>query len=200
MLFCVSVNNSLNEEDDNESLVSYNELRRMITALGGRLSPTVHKNVSFLIASDTAVANATQRVRKAFKYGVPVLRKEYIELCYSGAVASEDTASFQFAGIETAIKRYEVHSSEKNSARDGCGACKKRRAEGPPPLSYMDNLKRDQVFECSCICHDRGEDGCSYCFAAHSTSEQSDVAAGERQTSEKQKRRKRKKDCSVVDG
>ena len=177
ILFCVTVNNSAQEHDDdpdlNDSAVSYNDLKRMICELGGRLSPTVHKNVDYLVASDTAVNAATQRVRKAAKYGIPVLKVEFIESCYGmrgkRGVERIDATEFTYDNIDEVVKSYEKTEKAARKGDSSTDSTKKRKtADEGAGQSYMDRLGGTaHTFECSCICHDRGEDGCSYCEGAH---------------------------------
>ncbi|EKX30803.1 hypothetical protein GUITHDRAFT_122984 [Guillardia theta CCMP2712] len=49
-----------------------------IRRAGGRLDTLVHKNLHVLVADDAAVQRNTQRVRKACKLGVPIVRETFI--------------------------------------------------------------------------------------------------------------------------
>ncbi|CAN0015255.1 unnamed protein product, partial [Ectocarpus fasciculatus] len=161
------------DADNSDGAVSYNDLKRMISELGGRISPTVHKNVNYLIASETAVSAATQRVRKAAKYGVPVLKVEFIESCYSNRGKSRagqiDAAEFTYTNIDEVVKRYEKTEKAARKGENTTESTKKRKsADKGAGQSYMERVGgAAHTFECSCICHDRGEAGCSYCEGAH---------------------------------
>eukprot|EP00960_Hanusia_phi_P006919 197064-Hanusia_phi.AAC.1 len=49
-----------------------------IRRAGGRLDALVHKNLHALVADDGAVQRNTQRVRKALKLGVPIVRETFL--------------------------------------------------------------------------------------------------------------------------
>mmetsp|Transcript_910 Transcript_910/g.1983 ORF Transcript_910/g.1983 Transcript_910/m.1983 type:complete len:172 (+) Transcript_910:130-645(+) len=57
------------------------ETIKLMTGLGCQLSPTVHKKVAFVLCDDDALASGTKHVRKATKYGVPLVSLEYVEQC-----------------------------------------------------------------------------------------------------------------------
>lgn len=186
-LFCVTVNSSSREGEPSSGAdaVSYNDMKRMIEELGGKISSTVHKKVDFLVASENAVASATQRIRKAEKYSVPVVRMGMIDHCYVNKSMPTDLSKFVFANISELIAKYKENTRASGSgggvaasvsvddAGDITGSSRKKRkaeavASGGSGVSYEPfEFKSSAVFECACICHDHGEPSCSWCHAAH---------------------------------
>ena len=58
---------------------NHEALSTEVRALGGRVSATVHRKVAFLLATAEAVDRETQRVRKAWRFGVAVVRPEFLQ-------------------------------------------------------------------------------------------------------------------------
>ena len=48
---------------------------------GPQYSGTVHKRVEFLVCDDKALEARTKHVRKAEKFGVPIVSYQYVEEC-----------------------------------------------------------------------------------------------------------------------
>ena len=78
-LFSVSAWGADGTEYNHEALAAE------VQALGGRFSSTVHRKVAFLLASAEAVERETQRVRKAWRYGVAVVRPTFLK---AGVISS----------------------------------------------------------------------------------------------------------------
>lgn len=200
-LFCISVNNgSANEEKPGADLsndatkASYNDVKQIVEQLGGKISPTVHKRVDFMVATDSAVTTATQRIRKAHKFGIPVLRMEYIEFCTQHKKLPSDITPYVYNNIEEMVEKYKeaVATATALGKRKTCDT----RTDTPNSDSHIPNISRDDlVFECSCICHDRGEVSCSWCVDAHtsqqSTCDENSVTRKKSKSSKKVKRKKR---------
>jgi BRCA1 C Terminus (BRCT) domain len=58
---------------------------------GAKVTAQVHKNVFCVIVTDTAIKYPTQRIRKAWKRGVPVVHYSWMQRC----VGSKELLSFQ---------------------------------------------------------------------------------------------------------
>lgn len=56
-------------------------LTATIKGAGGSVSTIVHKRVSYLLCTPAAVEELTQRVRKAQKFGVPLVQPEFVAAC-----------------------------------------------------------------------------------------------------------------------
>lgn len=56
-------------------------LSTLIKKHRGTVSPTVHKKVSFVICTPQATKEMTQRVRKAVKFGIPLVNEKFLHQC-----------------------------------------------------------------------------------------------------------------------
>lgn len=71
-------------------LASRREVEAAISANSGAVSRIVHRRVDFLVATDAAVRNNTQAVRKATKHSVPLVRPDFVlDSIRAGALLSD---------------------------------------------------------------------------------------------------------------
>lgn len=182
--------NTCRNEDDSSN-VSYNDLKRMIEEMGGKVCATVHKKVDYLVASKGAVESATQRVRKADKFKVPVVSISFIEDVYNKRVTPDAVDSYMFSSesISGSIQSYKgSHSSTDITSKQAdtvlteeVGGRPKKSKKRPigdiketnTASDEADNIYKvpsfvsSETFDCACICHDRGESSCSWCASVH---------------------------------
>ena len=207
VLFSVTVNQGTDQKasvDDvtseliHEEQISYNALKRMIEEMGGKVCSTVHKKVDYLVASSSAVNGATQRVRKADKFKVPVLKIQYIRDVYTKTVKPDAVRTYIYSNenLTEKIQAYQggsismsstackattsVAQTEKDKEKKNKKNLKKRKVDDTMIIvsSYKaPSFVSSAIFECACICHDRGESSCSWCVSAHSSSSTSDTTA-----------------------
>jgi hypothetical protein len=191
-MIAITVSNSNAVPGDAEDSASYNDVKREILALGGKISSTVHKNVDFLIASDSAVEQCTQRVRKADKYDILVLKVEYVEHCRSNK-KDTNTAPFEYSNISAVVKNYEKHAKAKAvgvpaSEEEKKPASKKKKRTASEAFT----IEHTMACECSCTCHDHGESSCHYCVNAHAVVPPTTEGNGDDHNSDGEKKKKKK--------
>lgn len=172
-LVCVTVNVSTREGDpiSPSDSVSYNDMKIMVEELGGKISSTVHKKVDYLVASENAVRSATQRVRKAHKFSVPVVRMSLVDYCYVNRSIPSDMTKYQYSNIAELIMKYKENVvvsalGDGEVTEEGRTKAKRKANAACVPVEAFE-FKSSEVFECGCICHDRGELSCSWCEGAH---------------------------------
>lgn len=183
-LFCITV--ASDKSDADSTVVSRDDTKKMVEELGGKVCSTVHKKVDFLVASETAVAAATQRVRKADKLCVPIVRTSYVSDCFESRKIPADISKYFHSNVEECIRAH------KETSRDNCSRLddaelkdskekKKRKAEASTDTDpyVIPELTSNMKFQCSCICHDRGEAGCSWCVDAHNEQDTASAIEGD---------------------
>jgi hypothetical protein len=222
-----SGNATATSDEKEEDKVSYNDLKRMIEEMGGKVCATVHKKVDYLVASKCAVDGATQRVRKADKFNVPVVKIAFIQDVYKKTITPDAVGSYTFTSenITDSIEAYKNSSitsagsskvdtvpSEsdhvKKDKKTGGGKKRKLVESAPPPVASSSSYKTpsfvsNETFNCACICHDRGETSCSWCVSVHipsdtSTSTSSTCDAGDDIKNDRDTTSKSSGDCDVV--
>jgi hypothetical protein len=179
-LFCVTIDKVSVSEDSGEEtpIHSYNSVKSMIEELGGKICNTVHKKVDFIISSDIAVKNATQKIRKAYKFDIPVLKIDYIEYCYKNKSVPKEISRYVYPDITDIVEEHRRNAeSIADSQPDNERRAKKRKRKArdisdndiattttyKPPRLCAENI----TFECSCICHDQGKKSCDWCIGSH---------------------------------
>lgn len=204
-VFCISNNNVEDEDDKKESKNSsssakksssalsgsYILYKKMTEALGGKVSGTMHKKVDFLFASDFAVSGATQKVRKAVKLCVPMLRMDFLIYCFDHKRPPVNQTEFIIQDSRVANKTLANTEEGAAAAADSSGTQKKTKkdkkkkkkrsaseadldedADSAAPYKYaVPSFISNIIVECGCICHDQGKDSCEWCVAAHIANE-----------------------------
>ena len=127
--------------------VSYNSVCRSCQDLGAEVMSQVCKRVQLLLCTHSAVEKSTQRVRKAFKKGIPIVDFGWLESCRLEQ-KRVDYESFRLdKEAEIAI----------NSRQD---AMEKTVEEILPETGWTEVVN----LGCCCICHENGtEKDCKWC-------------------------------------
>jgi site-specific DNA-cytosine methylase len=63
------------------NFVDRDAIYQLVSEHKGTISPTVHKRVNFIIATEDALRYNTQRVRKATKFGIPTVSQRFLMAC-----------------------------------------------------------------------------------------------------------------------
>ena len=88
---------------------------------GGRVDALVHKNVQFVVSDEGAIEQNTQRIRKAVKFGIPIVsEKLIIESLKAGKLVDHtpfllSTAHMESVDVEHPIMHGWLSCEEKNS-------------------------------------------------------------------------------------
>ena len=140
-LFVVStlVQTSNSSEGD-----SYKGLLALCESGGARCSSQVHKKVHCVVATTSAIQGETQRVRKAWKKGIPVLKADWVRQCLQvGRLIPFD---------DDLVPAPLVHKKEPKGAKS-----ESRTA------SIIENERKVEL-GCCCVCHDTGATDCEWCI------------------------------------
>ena len=73
---CRSKKRGAGEED-----LNFKKMVKMVGQVGAIHSNTVHKRVAYVVSTEDAYKGKTQRVRKAAKYKIPVVKLEWLQEC-----------------------------------------------------------------------------------------------------------------------
>lgn len=143
---------TLAEASPLQSPESYSQLIALCRQAGADTTSQVHKRVDFVIASDAAVAGETQRVRKGWKLGIPVLNSEWIKQC----LTQESKTPLDGFLHEPSIDRPKPHKS--------CDSfCFDPRSNTLEPKS---DTTQQVDLGCCCICHENTKEktNCEWCI------------------------------------
>jgi len=126
---------------------------------GASITSQVHRRVHALIVSDAALKNATQRVRKAIKLGIPIVDIGWVEACIKNG-NRVDWADY----LRTDEAKEAAESKKKTSLvvlnGEECGVCFDISADdGNATSGWSEPVELD----CCCVCHENGDLECPWC-------------------------------------
>lgn len=141
---------------------SYKEISNLIQNLGGAVSAQVHNRVFGVICNASAVAQSTQRVRKAFKKGIHLIDTEWLTLCKS---ENKRVDHVPYLLNDLYKKVFESTDQKKNDGKFNLGV-DLNNSYDDEALSTDSTIKWSQpiALDCCCVCHDDDRDDCKWCF------------------------------------
>lgn len=129
---------------------TYNALVELCQRAGARTTSQVHKRVQVVVASSAAVHQQTQRVRKAWKLSIPVVKPSWVHRCLQ-LRHKVDWTDFLYPMGSTKLSRNEAGRSEGSST-----------SVVPKPSSS--DVRRVVDLGCCCFCHESdSNDECPWC-------------------------------------
>lgn len=142
---------SPNEADHPLDSSTYNALVELCQQAGARTTSQVHKRVQVVVASPAAVDRQTQRVRKAWKQSIPVVRPSWVHRCLQ-LKQKVDWSEFL----------YPVGSSKPSRDKAGMHeGSAKSKVPRPSPSAGA----RVVDLGCCCFCHESdSKDDCPWCI------------------------------------
>lgn len=145
--------------------VSFNKMKKAVTDAGGIVCPSVHKKVNYLLATEYAFASRTQKVRKAIKLKVCIVRPGFLDACIAaGRKADHKPFAFDVSAAATA-------DNEGGRKKNGSGSLPGGSLDPivPGVLTGKDILDLEIVIpmDCYCVCHDSGLPYCDWCTEGH---------------------------------
>lgn len=131
-------------ESSNGPTESYSTLRSTCERAGIIITAQVHKRVKCVVATESAVTGQTQRVRKAWKKGIPVVSTDWLQLSIEKGVGLE------FGDF---LWQQPDHFDAK-----GALCAQKEGQDGE-----KEEVSREINLGCCCVCHENGDINCSWC-------------------------------------
>jgi hypothetical protein len=146
----VSVSTLIGDSGDKGDIeLSFNSVSLLCKELGADVKSQVCKRVQILICTQSAVKQATQRVRKAFKKKIPLVDVSWLEKCRKEQKRAEFEPYLLDKEAEEAIKNRQQSVSEEAIS-----------AEVPPDTGWSEPV----ALGCCCVCHENGtEQDCKWC-------------------------------------
>ena len=124
---------------------------------GANITSQVHKRVHALIVSDAAVRNATQRVRKAIKLGIPIVDISWIEACI------KDDKRVDWTEYLRNDEAKEAAESKKNAGISGGEGCDVKFDISAEDANATSGWSEPVELDCCCVCHENGDLECPWC-------------------------------------
>lgn len=124
---------------------------------GANITSQVHKRVHALIVSDAAVRNATQRVRKAIKLGIPIVDISWIEACI------KDGDRVDWTEYLRNDEAKEAAESKKKAGSLGGEGCDVKFDISTDDANATSGWSEPVELDCCCVCHENGDLECLWC-------------------------------------
>lgn len=142
---------TLVEASSEESPEGYSQIVSLCKDLGAQTTGQVHRRVDAVIATQSAVEGNTQRVRKAWKKGIPVVSPAWIRTCMKEGRSVGMGPFLQTQPVEN-------HRSQP-----------RKQAKAVPCSGDSVPVEKDESWVvdlgCCCVCHEAASDptDCSWC-------------------------------------
>jgi hypothetical protein len=149
----VSVSTLIGAADkDTDAEISYNNVTLSCKELGADVKGQVCKSVQVLVCTLSAVKKATQRIRKAFKKGIPIVEVGWLEKC-----------RLEQKRVDFETFRLDKEAEDAINNRQETIDKEKPAEEVPPDAGWSEAV----TLGCCCVCHENGtEKECKWCVAA----------------------------------
>lgn len=146
--------NDTDKEDNIETYNNYKTLTSIIKSNGATISPQVHKRVHYLVCTQQALNNLTQRVRQALKRNVEIIDVDWIKQCVgNGSRVGADNYLLN----DVARELIKVKENENVSVKTKDGY------ESDIPDENAAGWSEPIELDCCCVCHENGDDNCPWC-------------------------------------
>ena len=147
-LFAVT---TLVEASSKESPEAYSQIISLCKDLGAQTTGQVHRRVNAVIATESAVAGSTQRVRKAWKKGIPVISPDWIQACIK-------------EGRSVEFRPYTHSQKERPHSID---TTKRKKVSTKSDTADVERTQERVInLGCCCVCHEteQGRTKCDWCL------------------------------------
>ena len=151
-----------------DSSINNKTLKQTLISHGATISPQVHKKVHYLIATDSAIQNLTQRVRQAYKRNVDIVNVNWIDECIKKNTTKKCTRVDVEAYLCNELVKTLIGEKEREK--------KKQKSNGGDDGNTSDIPNEDNngwstpiELDCCCVCHENGDDNCLWCTGPENT-------------------------------
>ena len=155
---------------DSSSSINNKTLKQTLTSHGATISPQVHKKVHYLIATNSAIQNLTQRVRQAYKRNIDIVNVNWIDECINKNTTKK---LYSRVAVESYICNELVEALINEKERDK----KKQKTSDVEDDGNTSDIPAEDTngwstpisLDCCCVCHENGDDNCPWCTGPENT-------------------------------
>ena len=154
-----------------DSSINNKTLKQTLISHGATISPQVHKKVHYLIATDSAIQNLTQRVRQAYKRNVDIVHVNWIDECIKKKNTTKkcsrvDVESYICNELVKTLIDEKEREKKKQKTSDGGGD---DGNASDIPAEDNNGWSTPIELDCCCVCHENGDDNCPWCTGPENT-------------------------------
>lgn len=137
---------------------SYKAVAALLTSLGATMTGQVHKGITGVLCNASAVRQQTQRVRKAVKRGVPLIRVGFLNDC------QKEGKRLTIGDYELTAHDLPENNSVRNDGTQVVDTMTSKNGEEEETEEIPDSQWTEPVaLGCCCVCHENGDDACPWC-------------------------------------
>lgn len=153
----VSISTS-NDSRNSDTEITYSSVAQICKELGAEVLGQVGKRVQYMICTKSAVQQATQRVRKAFKKNIPIVDVSWLEEC---RVQQKRVDISDYKWDKEAEKAIQARQIQNEALESTNNVDEVPQDEIPPDdAGWTDAV----TLGCCCVCHEnQAETDCRWC-------------------------------------
>ncbi|KAL7495820.1 hypothetical protein ACHAWT_006318 [Skeletonema menzelii] len=157
---CTSTTNSNNNNDGDDQYETLKSLKTILIGAGATISPQVHKRVHYLICTQSAIENLTQRIRQAIKRNVDIVSVDWVKNCIQEKKRVEVTSY-----VCNEVAREIMMEKERETKANTTTSSVKHNEGYDSDIPQDDNggWSEPVQLDCCCVCHENGDDKCPWC-------------------------------------
>ena len=149
-----------NDKEESDEYNNFKTLSFILKTNGAIISPQVHKRVHYLVCTQQAVDNLTQRVRQALKRNVDIVNVEWVKSCIKNG-SRVNAESYMLNDLTKELMS--VKEKEKAEAKHTQVDPLKDGYESDIPSENASGWSEPIALDCCCVCHENGDENCPWC-------------------------------------
>jgi hypothetical protein len=164
MLAISTLESKTNQDTTEEEVDYYNNFKTLSNILktnGATISPQVHKRVNYLVCTEQALNNLTQRVRQALKRNVDIIDVDWVKTC---VVERRRIDANEYLLNDLAKELMDTKEKEKANCKNNASeVIHKDGYESDLPDENAAGWSEPIELDCCCVCHENGDENCPWC-------------------------------------
>ena len=166
------------EAPNNSALLSFHSVSSQCQSLGATVTSQISKRVQLLITTSSAINQATQRVRKAYKRQIPIVSIDWLHACNYDKKKNGSTGEvwipppiddylIDISTIQEAIQKHQKSSTSSSGNTYNSKTTKKEKSSTETQDFDDDDIgwSEPKDLGCCCVCHENGsEQDCKWCI------------------------------------
>ena len=147
---------NINDNDGHDQYETLKSLKTILIGAGATISPQVHKRVHYLICTQSAIDNLTQRIRQAIKRNVDIVSVDWVKKCIQDN-RRVDVTSYVCNEVAREIMVEKEREKKASSVKHTEGY------DSDIPQDDNGGWSEPVQLDCCCVCHENGDDNCPWC-------------------------------------
>mmetsp|Transcript_23789 Transcript_23789/g.49572 ORF Transcript_23789/g.49572 Transcript_23789/m.49572 type:complete len:251 (-) Transcript_23789:21-773(-) len=146
--------------------VTYRDLTTLVQSHNGVVTQLLSKKTFALVTTSSARAAGTQKVRKAYKKGVPIVDVQWVRDCISSSTLLPLTSFRREDDVKDVVEKKNAEKQRRMEKEAGVSDVSFVPDGDPSENPDADYWSAPVSFGCSCVCHENNPDivtDCPWC-------------------------------------